>query len=678
MAGDRGELDQAARRLGQVAHALPQELVQACGRGGRQRLRRLRCRRARGADGLLHQLADEHRAALGLDHDALGVALGIGHRLVEQRERELLGFAGVEGADREVMADDALAGAQRQGGEGIQAFAALEVFRAVGEQHQHRRRSIASDEVAQQCRAFDIAPLEIVDRQHHRLAGAHLDQQRAQCGARLLAGVLGVARLAGLRHQLGHRADALEHREHARQAGHARRQGLADAVRRQRQEVAGEGVDEGVDRLVRHQLVLVAASGEHQRALGLGLLVEAVDQGALARAARALQVADHRGAVARGGERAAQRRELRLAADERPRLRAPLRLGIEQREDLLSLRALAGLAAQQRQAQRLELLRHAVGQLGGHRRVEDLLVAQHRGGRAGERQTPGQGLEEHRSDRIPVAGRAQVQAGGLLGRHVACGADDRAIGGVAEVHRALQALGRGVELLDQAEIEQHQPPLAGHQGVAGLEVAVQAVVAVQLADALAELDQERAQGVEILDRALHALDAVDDAPGDLVGHARAERGGLGWRLVGQHRTAIRGLAVGDDGSGVAADVGQPALAQVGDEVEAVIHQLHGEEPALLGVGIELVQLHQIAVEQLRERAELPLDAVDRRRIRILEHLERDARLVLPVERLVDDAHPALADAAQELEAVGADRAEDGGFSCHDPHRRLRATAGRAW
>ena len=54
-----------------------------------------------------------------------------------------------------------------------------------------------------------------------------------------------------------------------------------------------------------------------------------------------------------------------------------------------------------------------------------------------------------------------------------------------------------------------------------------------------------------------------------------------------------------------------------------------------------------------QRAELVLEAIDRGRLEALHRLERNARVSLAIERLVDNPHPALAETSDDLEAIGA-------------------------
>ena len=94
-----------------------------------------------------------------------------------------------------------------------------------------------------------------------------------------------------------------------------------------------------------------------------------------------------------------------------------------------------------------------------------------------------------------------------------------------------------------------------------------------------------------------------------------------------------------------------APADVGQRV-AALDELHREEPAL-AVAEELVELHQVRVREVGERAELLLEAVERARRRAASSVFSATRgVALAVERLVDDAEAARAEAAPDLEARG--------------------------
>jgi hypothetical protein len=65
-----------------------------------------------------------------------------------------------------------------------------------------------------------------------------------------------------------------------------------------------------------------------------------------------------------------------------------------------------------------------------------------------------------------------------------------------------------------------------------------------------------------------------------------------------------------------------------------------------------VQRHQVGVGDVGQRPELLLEAVDRAGPRPQQGLERHGRVLFAVVGLVDDAHPAIAEFPNQLEAVG--------------------------
>ncbi len=82
------------------------------------------------------------------------------------------------------------------------------------------------------------------------------------------------------------------------------------------------------------------------------------------------------------------------------------------------------------------------------------------------------------------------------------------------------------------------------------------------------------------------------------------------------------------------------------------HELHREEPAPL-VEHELPELYEVRVARLLRRAELLLEAHERIAIERAHRLQRDMRLPLGVERLVDEPHPPFAQRADDRVALGA-------------------------
>jgi hypothetical protein len=107
------------------------------------------------------------------------------------------------------------------------------------------------------------------------------------------------------------------------------------------------------------------------------------------------------------------------------------------------------------------------------------------------------------------------------------------------------------------------------------------------------------------------------------------------------------------------ETGAQALLAAGgaDVVEemAPLHQVHGEEPAR-AVGRQLVQADQVRVHEVRDRAELALEALhvggEATALR-LERLEREATAELDVLDLVHDPEAALPQARKHAIARGA-------------------------
>src|SRR5262249_23226364 len=93
------------------------------------------------------------------------------------------------------------------------------------------------------------------------------------------------------------------------------------------------------------------------------------------------------------------------------------------------------------------------------------------------------------------------------------------------------------------------------------------------------------------------------------------------------------------------------LAQVRDQIHAA-EQLHREEPLTSGLE-QLAEPDQVRMVEIRERAKLLLEPEDRVAIDVAQRLERDLLSVLIVEGLVDHAHAAHTELADDLEPIGA-------------------------
>ena len=66
-----------------------------------------------------------------------------------------------------------------------------------------------------------------------------------------------------------------------------------------------------------------------------------------------------------------------------------------------------------------------------------------------------------------------------------------------------------------------------------------------------------------------------------------------------------------------------------------------------------MQVNEVRVKDVRERPKLLLESIEVARVEVHQGLERDPLLSLAIEYLVDDAHTALAEAAQDFVAGGS-------------------------
>jgi hypothetical protein len=88
--------------------------------------------------------------------------------------------------------------------------------------------------------------------------------------------------------------------------------------------------------------------------------------------------------------------------------------------------------------------------------------------------------------------------------------------------------------------------------------------------------------------------------------------------------------------------------RVAGERDAV-DQLHREEP-LVAFRQQLVQRDEVPVRDVGERSEFLLEAVEGGGVDVAQRLQRDRLIPLAIERFVDDAEAAGAEAAADLEA----------------------------
>jgi hypothetical protein len=197
-----------------------------------------------------------------------------------------------------------------------------------------------------------------------------------------------------------------------------------------------------------------------------------------------------------------------------------------------------------------------------------------------------------------------------------------------ETRAAVEALRR--ELRDQAEIEDHHAPLARDQHVLRLDVPVDVAGGVQRAEPLRELAQQGSQAVP-------------------VGRRPRSRRRRWIEFLLDRRSLARGRGLERMHHRAAAQRrGRPADA--GREKRITPHEVHREEPAR-SVGHQLVELDQIRVRDVGERAEFFLEPIDGGRVRLLEDLQGDRRASIAIEHFVHAAVGAGAEVAQHAETI---------------------------
>jgi hypothetical protein len=282
---------------------------------------------------------------------------------------------------------------------------------------------------------------------------------------------------------VGDGLDAPQHGEQPCQRVHVARQQLRCFLGGQAHHVAAERVDDVVERLVRHRLALVAAPAQDDRVVVLDELVgEAAHQRALAHARQPVHEHGDRLALLRLLERHAQRLQVCVAPDEELAVLAGVggRLGVEDgrrcgvarqvAQDLGAAGAAPRVTPQQVAAELIEVVGDAADHLRRRDRLELLLLAQDLEHGSVERQLSSERFVQDGAGAVPVAGRRDRLAGGLLGRHIGGRAEHAAPDGAVLVLR----LGRDDRLVaDQAEVEHDDASLGRDQHVARLDVAMQ-------------------------------------------------------------------------------------------------------------------------------------------------------------------------------------------------------------
>ena len=198
------------------------------------------------------------------------------------------------------------------------------------------------------------------------------------------------------------------------------------------------------------------------------------------------------------------------------------------------------------------------------------------------RHLAGERLVEHHADAVPVRRLADLAAAGLLRRHVL----DRADRAVRD------RLLRRIERRHEAEVEDHDAPLARDHHVRGLDV------------------------------------AVDEAG------RRAARTSptTSWRSAARSRSL------------------SPRTCS---RKWPPVDELHREEPQV-AVAHQLAERDQVRVRGRLQRAELALEARERVAVGARQGLDRDHVVAIAIERFEDLAHPARAEPAPYFEAPPQD------------------------
>ncbi len=251
-AGDRGDLEQG-RRAGSGRpsmrvreDAIEGDLAALAGAlaGGQQ---------------VAHELADEQRVALGLARDLAGARAQVGG---QQGPRAR---SSASASDKGPMCSSRRSSSPRAASRRVLSTAPLWASRCGSWRSRAAPARRAAQQIGEQGGAVAIAPLQVVDVQHQ---GAAVGQARQQSLERR-EGRRRSSRGSGMStERRGAWVTALTRCSTGNTRGqgvHVARHQLGDLGLGQAQQVLGERVDQRVERLERHRLALVAATGEHHR-----------------------------------------------------------------------------------------------------------------------------------------------------------------------------------------------------------------------------------------------------------------------------------------------------------------------------------------------------------------------------------------------------------------------------
>jgi hypothetical protein len=549
--------------------------------------------------GRLRQLPDVERIAPGLTGDHLRQPRGRGCSTQKVRG-ESAGVRRGQRADRQVGHQQGRR--RRRDAADRPQGRAVGVLAPVAHQHQEGRRVGRVQQLLQQDHAVRVPPLEVVHEHDQGPAVAEPGEQLAQGPETAAPRFPRVGRFAPQRRRRRDRRHPPQDGEQPGQRRHVPRQEGRRLRGRQLGQVPAQGVDDSVERLVREQFLLVAPAGQRHRPVLRQAVQEGADEGRLARARRAVDPDTHRRPPPDRGERLLQDAEMVVPAEEpQPRVRPVgprrlVRLGRhpEPAPDLGPCRPPGRVAAEQVQAQPLQVRRHPRAPAGRRWRIGVLLVAEDGVDRPGERQAAGEQLVEHDPDGVPVGGRGKGRAGRLLRGHVRGRAGHQVRGGLVEPVRA--------QLAGEAEVEQDDPPGGSDQDVRRLHVAVQHPGGVQGGD-----------------------------PGRQLAERLAEPG----RRLGPQRSGVRSPRWRGGGP--------PDVRAEFDPVQ----EFHSEK-ASRPTRDQVAQGDEVRVSQAGHHAELLLEPVQRGRRQPLQGLQGDHLAGGQVPGAVHHAHAALADLFQQF------------------------------
>ena len=238
-----------------------------------------------------HELGDEERITPRLARDGHGVGAGSLVLAAKEGQRQVLGVRGLQRPQGQHPTVDAGACPFVDLEECSQKRACRRIVATVTAQKEEPWRVGWTEEFREEERAVGVAPLQIVDRQDQRTAISQAGQELTQGAEGAAPQLLRVGDLGGEPWRRRHGPGPPQRREDPDQGSDVAGQERLRLQERQALHVLTQSIDDAVECLVGHRLLLVAPARQHNGLVAADQIVEeAPDQGGLADTRRAMDV----------------------------------------------------------------------------------------------------------------------------------------------------------------------------------------------------------------------------------------------------------------------------------------------------------------------------------------------------------------------------------------------------